>query len=284
MDCEGYEAKADEYFQAITEGFRREVSRYVGRVLPSVDGSLRDQLKALYAVWLQAGFQEPFVLILDEADKLFPDRREVGSAQTLAEAVRLFRRLRAISQETARMLSLLLCGNRADFNRHNFLGPEVGENPLHMSLQENFVQFLAADEAHAMVFGIGRWKDIRWTEGGLQQSFRWCAGHPFITRLFASYACESGRRKVIDEARVEEAAAEIQRNFRKHVIGDYFRESIWGILHSDEQQCLLRLAGDEDTDEPLADARTRLEQFGLIDEAGRVQGLLFRKWLERQRQ
>jgi len=142
LDCQAYGTTAGEYFDAILKRFREELNRRIAKPLPPASGSFRDQFMALRAAWQQsAGAGEALVLIFDEVDKLFPDRRQAGSAGTLTEAIHLFRVLRALAQEQ-RALSLLLCGYRADLNRQNLLGVEIGENPLHMSLQENFLKFL----------------------------------------------------------------------------------------------------------------------------------------------
>ncbi len=262
MDCQGYEANADEFFRAILDGFRNELKPRLAKPLPPATGSFRDQFLALRASWQQTGSREIFVLILDEVDKLFPDRRQAGSTKTLSEAVRLFRVLRALAQEQ-QAVALLLCGYRPDLNRQNLLSDEVGENPLHMSLQETFLKFLTRSEAKAMVREIGGWKDIEWTDAAIDHTYEWCAGHPLVTRLFASDACERGNRKHVDEARVAEVAAAIERDFRRHRIGVYFRESIWGILYPDEQECLRRIAAGEPLSADLADARINVEQFGL---------------------
>jgi WD40 repeat protein len=280
IDCQGHEANADEYFGAILEGFRNELKTRAGLALPAGSGSFREQFLALRTAWLETGSREIFVLILDEADKLFPDRRLAESTKTLGEGVRLFRMLRALAQEQ-QAVSLLLCGYRADLNRQNLLG-EGMENPLHMSVQENYLQFLTADESRAMVREIGGWKQIEWTDAALERTYEWCAGHPLVTRFFASDACERGSRKQVDEGRVAEVAAAIERDFRKHRIGVYFRESIWGILYPDEQECLRRVAAGEAAGEELSEARTNLEQFGLIGEGDAIQGGLLRRWLERQ--
>jgi len=280
LDCQGYGSNADEYFEALLQALRQDLSRRFTRPMPQAAGRFREQFLALRAIWQESGSSEPFILIFDEADKLFPDRREFASAATLAEGIRLFRMLRAIAQEH-HGLSLLLCSYRADLNRHNILTVGTGENPLHMSLQEHFLKFLTLAEARAMVCEIGRWKDIEWTEAALAQSYRWCAGHPLVTRLFASDACERGDRRSIDEDWVAEVAAGVQRDFRKHRIGAYFRESVWGILYPDEQECLRSIAVGEGCPRQLGETRTSLEQFGLIDEKDHIQGELFHRWLIR---
>jgi formylglycine-generating enzyme required for sulfatase activity len=280
LDCQGYGSKADEYFDAILTVLRNELGARLAKRLPKAVGSFREQFLALRTAWQDAGSSEPFVLMLDEADKLFPDRRHQGSAATLNEAVHLFRRLRALAQEH-RALSLLCCSYRADINRYNLLGAEIGENPLHMSMQEHFLKFLTAEEARSMVREIGLWKEIEWTDSALDVSYVWCAGHPLVTRFFASDACERGDRKSVDEARVAEVAARIDRDFRKHRIGIYFREAVWGVLYTSERECLRQLATQAKVPEELAEARTNLEQFGLIDDANRIQGEFFRRWLQR---
>jgi WD40 repeat protein len=281
LDCQGFEANADEYFRAILEGIRGELKRRLVRALPAARGSFREQFLALRAAWQAAGSREVFVLILDESDQFFPDRRKADSAKTLSEAVRLFGALRALAQEQG-ALSLLFCAYRADVNRQNLLGVEAGENPMHMSMQESFLKFLLREEARAMVREIGRWKEIEWTDGAIDESYEWCAGHPLVTRLFASDACERGARKRIDRRRVAEVAEAIERDFRKHRIGVYFRESIWGILYPDERECLRRMAAGEAATEDGGEARTNLEQFGLLGEGGKIQGKLFERWLARQ--
>ncbi|SPF52557.1 hypothetical protein SBA4_5120006 [Candidatus Sulfopaludibacter sp. SbA4] len=264
LDCQGYEADTDVYFRAILEGFRLELKSRLGKPLPETAGSFREQFLALRASWQQTGSREVFVLILDEADKLFPDRRKAENVKPLAEAVRLFRVLRALAQEQE-AVSLLLCAYRPDLNRQNLLG-EAGENPLHMSMQENFLQFLTPDEAKAMVREIGGWKQIEWTDAAIDRTYDWCAGHPLVTRFFASDACERGNRKQVDESRVAEVAAAIERDFRKHRIGVYFRESIWGILYPDEQECLRQVAAGEAPMADRAEARTnRWQPYGHRD-------------------
>jgi hypothetical protein len=280
LECGAYGSEADDYFNAILTELRNELGARLRKPLPKAVGAFRSQFLALRAAWQEAGSSEPFVLMLDEADKLFPDRRHPGSVATLNLAVQLFRQLRALAQEH-RALSLLCCSYRADINRYNLLGPEIGENPLHMSMQEHFLKFLTAKEAKAMVREIGLWKDIEWTDAALDLSYAWCAGHPLVTRFLASAACERGDCKNVDEARVAAVAAKIEQDFRKDRIGVYFRESVWKILYTSEQECLKQLAIQRLVADELAEARTTLEQFGLIDDTNQIQGEFLRRWLQR---
>jgi hypothetical protein len=209
-------------------------------------------------------------IILDEIDKFFPRPEVPGSEEVLAEYVRFFRVLRGLGQ-SRRCLVTLVIAYRPDVNRHNLLTPTVGENPMFLSFQEEHLGFLALADSTAMVREIGLWKQIVWELDAAQRVFDYCGGHPFITRLFASHACEGGARKAIGYARVEETAREIEATLRRTVIGNYYKEGLWDLLREDEQQALSLVCqrgaeGVPETDIPhtLEDTLTNLEHFSLV--------------------
>ena len=149
----------------------------------------------------------------------------------------MLRVLRGLAQ-TQRCLVTLVIAYRPDVNRRNLLTPRLGENPMFRSFQEEYVGFLSAADSTAMVREIGQWKRILWDVEAAQRVFHYCGGHPLVTRLFASHACEAGKRKTIDYARVEETAAAIQETFRRNEIGNYYKEGMWDLLREDEQRVL----------------------------------------------
>jgi len=291
IDCQGYPAAAGELLQAILQEFRAELAAHSVKNLPALAPAgapqdFREGLLQLYQAWVQSGNHGPFILFLDEADKLFPDRRMKNSEQILSEWVRLFRILRALAQEK-KCLAVLVTAYRPDVNRQNLLSPAIGENPMFMSFQEYFLGPLTRSETEKMVSEIGDWKDIRWSPGALRQIYELCGGHPLVTRLFASDACLQGDRKQIEEATVLETAQAVREDFHKHRIGRYYQESIWNLLQEDERAALRIIAADgRQSPSELEDAITNLEHFGIIrNEQGRhevVAGLL-RSWLERGR-
>jgi hypothetical protein len=177
-------------------------------------------------------------------------------------------------------------------NRRNRLTPGVGENPMCQSFQEEYVGFLGPADSEAMIREIGRWKRIAWDVDAARRVFHYCGGHPLITRLFASHACEEGALKAIDYLRVEETAKEIQLTFRRNGIGNYYKEGVWDLLRADEQQVLSLICqrgekGLPEADIPseLEEAVTNLDHFGLIASRGGRLGLtaqLFHAWLQRR--
>jgi hypothetical protein len=293
IDCQGYPPTASELFQAILKEFRAELAIQGIKNLPSsapagASQDFRESFLHLYDAWIQSGKHDPFILLLDEVDKLFPDRRMTHSEEVLGEWVKLFRVLRALAQEK-KCLSVLVTAYRPDVNRQNLLSPAIGENPMFLSFQEYFLGPLNQSDTEKMVSEIGAWKDISWSSGALNRIYELCGGHPLVTRLFASDACLQGDRKQIEEATVIETAQAVRAGFHKHRIGRYYQESIWNLLQQDEQAALRIIAGSAGQGltrelRELEDAIINLEQFGVIRaENGRyeVAAALFQSWLER---
>jgi len=282
IDCQGYAPVADDLFREIVKQLQKELA--VRRITAD---SFREQFLQLHEAWLKSGRHEPFVLILDEVDKLFPDRRVLNSEQILSEWVRLFRMLRALAQEK-KCLSVLVTAYRPDVNRQNLLSVSIGENPMFMSFQEYFLGSLDRADTEKMVSEIGAWKDIHWSPEALEATYELCGGHPLVTRFFASDACEQGERKQIDQLAVEQTANAIRAGFHKHRIARYYKESVWDLLQPDERTALEMVARGElrDSQDGLEEALTHLEQFGIVrrqDGNVRVSATLFRSWLERSK-
>lgn len=286
IDCQGHPAVAEQLFGVILDQLRAEL-RVRGIAAPAAvsTGSFnefRPQFLCLYELWVRSGGNGPIVLILDEADKLFPDRRISQSDQILAAWISLFRILRSLAQERG-CLSVLATAYRPDVNRQNVLSPSLGENPMFMSFQEYFLGSLGRSETEEMLREIGAWKDINWSPEALASTYDLCGGHPLVTRFFASEACAQGTLKFVDATRVKETAKTICSGFHKHRIGRYYKESVWDCLQDEERSALGEVAvGGFKLDS--TDAITNLEQFGVIRIANgtyEVSAQLFRSWLAR---
>jgi hypothetical protein len=210
IDCQALPPKADALLSEIQTQLFKELP--TNKHLPATGEDFRTTLIQMHEKWQKAGHHGPFILIFDEVDKLFPDRRIRGSEDILAEWVKLFRILRGLAQER-KCLATLVTAYRPDVNTQNKLSPEIGENPMFMSFQEYFLGTLNQADTEQMVSEIGGWKNIRWTPDSLSEVYELCGGHPLIARFFASDACQQGDRKEIDLQRVRETAAAIVAGF-----------------------------------------------------------------------
>lgn len=160
------------------------------------------------------------------------------------------------------------------------------------SFQEVYVGNLTRPDSRKMIEEIGSWKNIVWNDGAADAVFDYCGGHPLITRLFASEACEQGQRKSIVMDAIHATAAEIKKNFRKNDIGNYFKEGVWNLLTDEERRILTSVCRAQDqvleegaVEAGLDEALANLEHFGLIVQAGgrlRLAGSLLQNWLERR--
>jgi hypothetical protein len=297
IDCQAMPNKAESYFDEIFQQLYKSLTSHRVKDLPpppaTVDADqFRRQFLSYFEAWQAAGRREPFLLIFDEIDKFFPRRDAKDSEEILAEYVRCFRILRGLAQ-TRQCLVMLAVAYRPDVNRHNQLSDRIGENPMFRSFQEEYLGFLNADDSSAMIEEIGTWKDIDWTHEAARRVFDYCGGHPLITRLFASEACEEGSRKQIDLVRVEEVASAAQKTFRKNDIGNYYQEGVWDLLRNEERNVLNTLCRNgtdgipesEFSGEQGEEALSSLEHFGLVSSTDgklHLTSALFRTWVQRR--
>jgi WD40 repeat protein len=88
IDCQGYEPVALDLLGVVVQQIESELAKRPGVKItaspkPASINDARSRIIALHEAWLHSGSSEPFVIILDEADKLFPDRRERNSETVL---------------------------------------------------------------------------------------------------------------------------------------------------------------------------------------------------------
>ena len=296
LDCQGMNPKALSYFQEIYGQIHAELRglqiRGIDTAREIEDGeAFSKHIHDLFKLWEESGHHEPFLVIFDEIDRFFPAPELARRDEILAQYVQVFGVLRSLSQRCSCLVALVVA-YRPQANRQNLLSPQVGENPMFRSFQEVYVGNLTRRDSRKMLEEIGSWKSIVWKEGAAEAVFDYCGGHPLITRLFASDACEQGNRKSIAVEDVHATAAEIKKSFRKHDIGNYFKEGVWNLLTEEERRILVSVcrAQDQGLEEAaveagLDEALANLEHFGLIVQAGgrlRVAGSLLQNWLERR--
>jgi len=289
LDCQAYVPVAVDLLREILYRLLAETERLVGRKLPVAKrtetlNELRAQLVVLHEK-LTEKTSERFVIILDEIDKWFPNRRDPDSAVTLKESITLFRILRALAQER-RMLSILIAAYRPEINRQNLLLEPVTENPMYGSFHETFLGFLGEDDTRRMIVDLGTLKEIVWSEDALKAVYRASGGHPMFSRLLASEACLEGTRKQVAFGDVRRVLDGICGNFRKHRIGNDIEESLWGVLRNDEREALQWAASEGRGEEPkgLHAALVSVEHFGLLRRESSlvsVNGELLQAWLRR---
>ena len=254
------------------------------RVDSDADDDCGTQLRSLIGAW-QALRSEPFVIILDEIETLLPFTDSNENHDLLVEGRIVLGVLRALAQELKGVV-LVVIAKRPDVNRINRLPAGVGENPMFMGFREVYAGALSTDECDSMIRELGAWRGIDWDPEALRLLYRYCGGHPFVARLFASDVCEQGRRTRITVDRVECTADNIRTAMRSHLIGRVYKQ-IHEELRVEELDLLRRLAVGSG---PLSESRLRpsqeqaltdLENFGLLNGGSSVEisPKLFEYWL-----
>ena len=252
------------------------------------DGNYGTQLRSLIAAWRAHGRSEAFVIILDELETLLPFAASKEDHDLLVEGRIALGVLRALAQELSGVV-LVTIAKRPDVNRINRLPAGAGENPMFMGFREVYAGALSTDECDTMIRELGAWRGIEWDPPALRLLYRYCGGHPFVARLFASDACEQGRRTRITADRVERIA-EAVRTARKHPIGQVYHQ-IFEDLRVEELDLLKQIAlGSAPLDESRLSpnqerALADLEHFGLVNGEGNVEisPKLFEYWVTTER-
>ena len=244
------------------------------------------QLRSLIAAWRASGRSEPFVVILDEIDSLLPFHGPQATHDVLAEGRKILGTLRALAQSVHGVV-LLVVAYRPDVNRRNDLPADAGENPLFMGFQEIYSGSLSAEECDTMIRDLGAWRDIEWDSKALRLLYQYCGGHPFVSRLFASDACEQGRLKNVTADRVEETADTIRKAMRTHRIRPVYQQIV-ETLRPHELKLVKQIAGgsealtERDLSRDEEDALSDLENLGLVDGQARLSARLFDHWVKRR--
>ena len=140
---------------------------------------------------------------------------------------------------------------------------------MFMGFREVYAGGLSADECDSMIRELGAWRGIEWEPAALRRLYHYCGGHPFVARLFASDACEQGRRTTITVDLAERTADTIRTTMRTHLIGKVYRQ-IFTELRAEERELLERIAGSASLNESRlsptqGQALTDLEHFGLVN-------------------
>jgi hypothetical protein len=222
------------------------------------------------------------VLILDEAERLFPSREETANERILMQTARFFMVLRALAQES-NSVSICAAAYRPNLNRWNRLGPRAGENALFAQFHEIFLPPLDRASTDDMLSTLGRVRGIDWTPGALAAAYDYTAGHPHLSRSFASDVTRLGTLKHIDAARVEETAEEFRRDFIQHRLTPLLREVMWTEFRSAERDALVAMTEGAELSRFDLEALDDLLVMGVVAKSGesyKIGSRLFWDWLK----
>jgi len=294
IDCQTVSNNTDDFFENVIIGLQLELKRLNIKDIPAFKTidfktDFYKYYNRLFDQWKKAGNSLPFIIIIDEIDKLFQDRDLKESESSLMEYAHIFKTFRGLAQTNNSLVTMVIA-YRPDINRHNLLTSKVGENPMFRSFKEQFLGFLTKKETTSMIREIGKWKDIIWTKDAASKVYDYCGGHPLVSRFFASMACNEGSLKHISTKKVQKTVEEIIKTFRKNDIGNYYEEGIWKLLFEEERSvlskiCLYENITEKQIPEKNIEGLTNLENFGMVNNVNgtlSINSYLFNEWLKRK--
>jgi hypothetical protein len=280
-------ATANQLFTRVLKEFRERLLILDFRGVPAIgsittENEFQEQFLQLYDFWAMASRPDPFILIIDEAERLFPSRDDPANETDLAETARFFRTVRALAQER-HCLTLCMAAYRPNLNRWNRLGSRAGENAFFQQYREVFLGPLDVASTCAMLTKLGLLQRIEWTQEALTSTFEYSGGYPQLARFFASDITHHGEVKRVDITAVRNMASEIQQNFRRHRIFTFLRESIWSELKPAEKAILQSIVRGKGLQAADPDSLNDLELMGVVSKSNgdyHIASDLFYYWLE----
>jgi len=290
-----FSPETDLFFDEILNQLHTDLNALKIRNIPALkrikrETTFRKQFMLLYDCWLKSGHSEPFIIIIDEIDVLFPGRSSQTN-ESMHNYLKTFSLLRGIA-ESYNNLVLLVAGYRPHINRNNHLSCDLPENPMFHSFKEIFIEQLEQEESVALVTETGALQNIQWDDQAVNKVYKYCGGNPRITLLFSSMACQNGNIKNVDINQFESTFVDVIKNFRTNQIGNYFKEGIWDELTTEEKDFLLFICQNDnqiininDFPSKFDEVSTSIEQFGIVRNKNRhfeFTSELFETWLKQR--
>jgi hypothetical protein len=229
------------------------------------------------------GRSTPFVLLLDEMERVLPRPGEVEAAAHFARATGL---IRALAQTHPGWIVVIGADLRPTANRMNLL-PNGETNPLFQFFEEMPIRLLGADAVDEMIqslcHAMGVWNvDRRLGRAVFQLS----GGHPALVRMLAGASYR--RRKDGEHLRSADLPHGLDDLAENNLLGSFFAENFWGPMTEPERQIMTGASATDPggtlsrrapaADEVDAEARAALVGQGLLRD-GRVAVGAFADWV-----
>jgi hypothetical protein len=175
------------------------------------------------------------VLIMDEAERIFPGDHEVEEARKYARAMGALRVLGQSSSD--RKLSIIAADLRPWLNRKNVLA-DGSTNPFFNFFQEVPLTLLTQFALGELVRGIGGATGVnRVHTEYIDELYSLSGGHPSIARMIAGASYKI--RQQSHELSVKDIHAGLDEMAANDALGFFFRQNLWGLMTDAEKATLL---------------------------------------------
>jgi hypothetical protein len=229
------------------------------------------------------GRSTPFVLLLDEMERVLPLPGEAEAADHFARATGL---IRALAQTHPGWFVVIGADLRPTANRINLL-PNGETNPLFQFFEEMPIRLLGVDAVDEMIrslcHAMGVWNVDRRLG---PEVFRLSGGHPALVRMIAGASYR--RRKDGQHLRSADLPHGLDELAESNLLGSFFAENFWGPMTEPERQIMTGAGATRPRgilsrrvpagDEVNAEARAVLVGQGLLRD-GRVAVGAFADWV-----
>jgi WD40 repeat protein len=281
IDCQSYQLNADVFFEQILRQLLAHLSLLEVENLPGKSTlygkPFSQSMEMLATAWHKTARRAPFVVMIDSVEQFFDGAVGKGNGNMVDEYCRFFATLKDVCDRNGDLV-MIVAGRRADVNRQMQFGQNGRTNPLYQVLHEEFLGMLTARESSKLLREMGWRRSIKWRSEALDDVYRYCWGHPWITRCLASMASRQGELREIDLRAIENLSKQIRETWSENEFGEYFQKSLWPSLGQLEKEILqvVTLYGDRglpkiQVDSRFSSAYSDVENMGLVGvDLGRI--------------
>lgn len=229
------------------------------------------------------GRPTPFVLLLDEMERVLPFPGETAAAAHYARASGL---IRALAQTYPGWLVVIAADLRPTANRMNLL-PNGETNPLFQFFEETPIRLLGQDAVGEMIRSLCRAMGVWDVDEQLgREVFQLSGGHPALVRMLAG--ASYGHRKSTQQLQTTDLSRGLDELAERNQLGSFFEENFWIPMTKTEQQVIVEASALSPDAEAfrlppagigaVAEARAALAGQGLLRD-GRVAVGAFAAWV-----
>ena len=177
------------------------------------------------------GRSTPFVLLLDELERVLPLPGDAAAASRFARASGL---IRALAQSHPGWIVVIGADLRPTANRINIL-PSGETNPLFQFFSEMPIRLLNSAAVENMIQSLCHTMGVWTVESRLSREvYRLSGGHPALVRMLAGASFRS--RKDTRALRTGDLPVGLQALAESNLLGSFFAENFWGPMTDTEQQ------------------------------------------------
>ena len=137
--------------------------------------------------------KKQFIIALDEIELMAPPQIIKGSNWSPKDFIRIWRLLRAISQQNPGRVSFFITGTNPRIIEENIISES--DNPIYNFFEKRYLSPFTSEDSEKLLQDIGSLIGIQWNNQALKMVHERTGGHPLLLRAYGSVLHTSREHK-----------------------------------------------------------------------------------------